>query len=148
MNLPTDLIHTADNVGKSNPSGYAKNLGKELREIRKRVAPFNRAAKQPPANPFKEGDLILIYQQQMEKTHKLSPRWRGPFSIIKIPNSFQVIYLDEGREKITHISHCKRFQEKIVIAGKEALPTDDVIPKQKNSINRMKGHKRPAAAQG
>ena len=45
MNLPTDLIHTPDNVWKSNPSGYAKNLGKELREISKRVAPFNRAAK-------------------------------------------------------------------------------------------------------
>ena len=76
MNLPTDLIHTPGNVGKSNPSGYAKNLGKELREIRKRVAPFNRAAKRPLANPFKEGDQILIYQQQMEKTHKLSPRWQ------------------------------------------------------------------------
>ena len=45
MNLPTDLIHAPGNVGKSNPSGYAKNLGKELREIRKRVAPFNGAAK-------------------------------------------------------------------------------------------------------
>ena len=61
MNLPTDLIHTPGNVGKSNPSGYAKNLGKELREIRKRVVPFNRATKRPSANPFKEGDLILIY---------------------------------------------------------------------------------------
>ena len=28
MNLPTDLIHTPGNVGKSNPSGYAKDLGK------------------------------------------------------------------------------------------------------------------------
>ena len=67
MNLPTDLIYNPGNVGKSNPSGYAKNLGKELREIRKRVALFNRAAKRPSANPFKEGDSILIHQQQMEK---------------------------------------------------------------------------------
>ena len=28
MNLPTDLIHTPGNVGKSNPSGYAKKPGK------------------------------------------------------------------------------------------------------------------------
>ena len=41
MNLPTDLIYTPGNVGKSNPNGYVKNLGKELRKIRKRVAPFN-----------------------------------------------------------------------------------------------------------
>ena len=43
MNLPADLIHTPGNVGESNPSGYAKDLGKKLREIRKRVAPFKRA---------------------------------------------------------------------------------------------------------
>ena len=35
MNLPADLIHTPGNVGKSNPSWCAKDLGKELREIRK-----------------------------------------------------------------------------------------------------------------
>ena len=108
------------------------------------MVPFNRAAKLPLALPFKEGDLILIYQWQMEKTHKLSPRWRGPFSIIKIPNSFQVIYLDERREKITHISHCKRFQEKIVKEGKEAPPPGDAIPKQKKSINWMKGRNAPS----
>ena len=68
MNLPTSLIHIPGNVGKSNQSGYVKNLGKELREIRKQMVSFNRAAKRPLANPFKEGDLILIYQQQIEKT--------------------------------------------------------------------------------
>ena len=85
------------------------------------------------ANPFKEGDLIPIYQQQMEKTHKLPPRWRGPFSITKIPNSFQVIYLDGGREKVTHIRHCKKFREKAIPAKDEAPPTDDVLQKQKES---------------
>ena len=79
----------------------------------------------------------------MKKTHKLSPRWQGPFSIVKIPNSFQVIYLDEGREKITHISNCKKFQ-KIVSTGKEAPPPGDAIPKQKKSVNWMKGHNAPS----
>ena len=80
----------------------------------------------------------------MEKTHKLSPQWQGPLSIIKIPNSFQAIYLDKGREKITHISHCKKFQETIVPAEKEAPPTDDIIPKRKKRINQMKGHNAPS----
>ena len=35
MNLPTDLIHTPGNVGMSNPSGYAKYVRRELKEIRK-----------------------------------------------------------------------------------------------------------------
>ena len=127
MNLHADLIHTPGNVGKGNPSGYAKDLGKELREIRKLVAPFNRAAK-----------------RHMEKTHKLSPRWRGPFSIVMIPNSFQVICLDEGRVKVTHFRHCKKFQEKIVPAEKEAAPTADVAHKQKRGISQMEGHKLPS----
>ena len=108
------------------------------------MAPFNHATKRSLANPFKEGDLILIYQKQTEKTHKLSPRWRGPFSIIKILNSFQVTYLDEGRKNITHISHCKKFQEKIVPAKKEAPPAADAIPKRKKIINQMKGHNAPS----
>ena len=29
MNLPTDLIHTSGNVGRSNPSGYVKDLERE-----------------------------------------------------------------------------------------------------------------------
>ena len=71
----------------------------------------------------------------------MSPHWQGPFSIVKIPNSFQVLYLDEGREKVTHIRHCKKFQEKIVPTKKEAPPTADVIHKQKRRISQMKGHK-------
>ena len=62
MNLPTDLIHTPDNVGKGIHNGYVKNLGKEFCEIRKQVAPFNRAAKRPLANLFREGNLILIHR--------------------------------------------------------------------------------------
>ena len=108
------------------------------------MAPFNHPAKWPMANPFKERDLILIYQQHMEKTHKLSPRWQGPLTIIKIPNSFQVIYLDEGREKVTHIRHCKRFQEKMVPTKDEAPPTVDVIHKQKERVRQTRGHKLPS----
>ena len=33
-NLLTDLIHTPSNIGRSNPTGYAKDVGKELKEIR------------------------------------------------------------------------------------------------------------------
>ena len=79
MNLPADLLYTQGNSGKGDKRNYVKNLGKELRELRRRVTPFNQATRQPSANPFQGGDLILIFLQQMDKTHKLSPRWRGLF---------------------------------------------------------------------
>ena len=137
MNLPTNLVYVTEMSGKGDRSKDVKDLAKELRETRKRVAPFNQAARGPVANLFWEGDLILIYQQQMENTHKLSPHWRGPFNIIEIPNPFQVIYNDQGREKITHVSNCKKFQGRLVVAGIQAPPLGDAIPKQKKCVNQM-----------
>ena len=46
----------------------------------------------------------------MERDHKLSPKWRGPFPIVKIENPFQVCYDDRGREKIAHVWYCKKFK--------------------------------------
>ena len=99
MNLPADLLYTQGDSGKGGWSNYVKNLRKELREVRRRDMPFNQATHQPAANPFQERDLILIYQQQMEKTHKLSPRRQGPIKVTKIINLFQVTYEDQGRKK-------------------------------------------------
>ena len=137
MTLPADLIYTPENLGKGDRNKYTKDLEKELREVRKRLTPFNQAASQPLANPFQEGDLILIYQQRMEKMHKLSPRWRGPYKVVIIPNSFQVVYEDQGREKITHVSNCKKFHKRLVGVGDEAPPPGDSIPKQKKWVNLM-----------
>ena len=145
MNLPTDLMYTPENSGKGGRSKYVKNIEKELCEVRKQVAPFNQAASQLLANPFRGGDLILIYQQQMEKTHKLSPRWRGQFKIIKTPNSFQVVYDDQEKEKITHVSNCKKFQERLVGVGDEAPPPGDAIPKQKKPVNQMNSQNVPSS---
>ena len=48
--------------------------------------------------------------------HKLSPHWRGPHKVVKIPDSFQVVYDDQGREKIPHVdlSNCKKFHKRLV----------------------------------
>ena len=88
-------------------------MGKELKEIREKVRPFNQNKEKVAINPFNQGDLILIHQQPMERTHKLFPKWRGPFKVNKIPNPFQVQYEDEGREKITHVRNCKKFREQV-----------------------------------
>ena len=74
------------------------------------MAPFNRQQKKKKENPFKVGELVLIFQQPMERDHRLSPKWRGPFPIIKIENPFQVCYDDRGREKIAYVLHCKKFK--------------------------------------
>ena len=64
----------------------------------------------------------------MERDHKLSPKWRGPFPIVRIENPFQVHYEDRGREKIAHVRHCKKFKS-LATDGKEGYVIDnnDVI---------------------
>ena len=84
-------------------------MGIELRGIREKVGPFNKNKKKVATNPFKEGDIILIHQQPMERTHKLSLKWRGPYKVTKVSNPFQVQYNDEGREKGTNVRNCKKF---------------------------------------
>ena len=84
MNLPADLLHGTESGKGQDQHQFVKNMGKELREIREKVQPFNQNKEKVAINPFKEGDLILIHQQPMERTHKLSPKWRGPFKVNKI----------------------------------------------------------------
>ena len=63
--------------------GLVKDLQKRLREVRSSVAPYNRQQEREKENPFRVGELILIFQQPMERDPKLSPKWRGPFLIVK-----------------------------------------------------------------
>ena len=77
-------------VGESDKHRFVQNLGRELREVPEKVAPFSRNKEKVAKNPFKEGEFILVHQQPMERTHKLSPRWRGPYEVTKVINPFQL----------------------------------------------------------
>ena len=109
MSFIADLSHGIESGKGQDQHQFVKNVGKELRETWEKVRTFNQNQEKVAINPFKEGDRILIHEQPMKRTHKLSPRWCGPFKVNKIPNPFQVQYEDEGREKITHVRNCKKF---------------------------------------
>ena len=109
MKLPVDLAFRKEIETQVTAKDYPQRVHSSLGKIRDEILPQNSRKNVPQINPFKEGEKVLIYQQVMERDHKLSPKWRGPFIISKIPNPFQVWYIDEGREKVTHISYCKKF---------------------------------------
>ena len=92
MNLPVDLTHGRPAGGDQDVGGYVRDLRKRLNDIRRSVAPFDKQRGEKRENPFRIGELILIFQQPMERDHKLSPKWRGPFPIVRIENLFQVHY--------------------------------------------------------
>ena len=78
----------------------------------------------------------------MKRDHKLSPKWRGPFPIVRIENPFQVHYEDRGREKTAHVRHCKKFKsratdgkEGYVISNNDVIYNDSVNPQREGLGN-------------
>ena len=110
MTLPVDLEYGARENPCASETQFVCDLSKKLKEIHKTVAPWNQQKDSVTTNPFQVGDQILILQQPMERDHKFTPRWRGPYEVVGITNAFQLRYMDEGRTKITHIRNCKKFK--------------------------------------
>ena len=42
-----------------------------------------------------------------ERSNKLTPRWKGPFRVRRIPNEYQVVYEDGAMWRTVHIIHTK-----------------------------------------
>ena len=53
----------------------------------------------------------MVAQQAVDRDHKFSPKWKGPFKVTKIVNMFQVEYEEEGTRKKSNIRYCKKYRE-------------------------------------
>ena len=63
----------------------------------------------PPAsaNQHQEGSLIFVMTTPPERTNKLTPRWKGPFRVKRVPNPYQVVYEDGSVWRTVHVNHTK-----------------------------------------
>ena len=61
----------------------------------------------PVTNPYRVGSLIYDLTTPPERTSKLSPRWKGPYRVCRIPNDYQVVYEDGELERTIHVNHAK-----------------------------------------
>ena len=63
----------------------------------------------PPAsaNPHQEGSLIFVMTTPPERANKLTPRWKGPFQVKRVPNPYQVVYEDGSVWRTVHVNHTK-----------------------------------------
>ena len=60
-----------------------------------------------PAHPHQEGSLIFVMTTPPERTNKLTPRWKGPFRVRRVPNPYQVVYEDGLIWRTVHVNHTK-----------------------------------------
>ena len=57
------------------------------------------------------GDKVIIAILPHENANKLMAKWKGLFTVTKIPNRFQIEYLGGSVTRLTHISYAKKYNE-------------------------------------
>ena len=90
--LPPDVEEDAcASPSTEDPGAYVDMFRQRLHLTYQQMTP-------PPAlvatNPYHEDDLIFVMTTPPECTSKLSPQWKGPFMVKRVPNAYQVTYED------------------------------------------------------
>ena len=103
--LPPDLQNDAfASPSLDDPADYVEVLRQRLSMTHQQMT-----APPPPAsaNPYQEGSLIFVMTTPPERANKLTPRWKGPFRVKRVPNPYQVVYEDGSVWRTIHINHAK-----------------------------------------
>ena len=103
--LPPDLEGDAcASPALEEPASYVEAVKKRLTLTHQQMTP-------PPApvatNPYREGSLIFVMTTPPECSNKLTPRWKGPFLVKRVPNPYQVTYEDGLVWRTVHVNHAK-----------------------------------------
>ena len=145
--LPPDLQNDAcASPSLDDPTNYVEVLRQRLSLTHQQMA-----APPPPAsaNPYQEGSLIFVMTTPPERTNKLTPRWKGPFRVKRVPNPYQVVYEDGSAWRTIHVNHTKLTK---LTAPDLPLPTPAPEPPQPalgylpRSLQRPRSHPPPLQA--
>ena len=103
--IPPDVQQDAHaSPAIDDPFDYIEAITQRLKLTHQQMA-----SPAPPsvANPYQVGSLIYAMTTSPELASKLSPRWKGPFRVCRIPNDFQVVYEDGEVQWTIHVNHAK-----------------------------------------
>ena len=103
--LPPDVQQDAHaSPAIDDPSDYVEVITQRLQLTHQQMA-----SPSPPtiANPYQEGSLIFAMTTPPERANKLSPQWKDPFRVCRIPNDYQIVYEDGEVWRTIHINHAK-----------------------------------------
>ena len=103
--LPLDVQQDAHaSPAVDNPSDYVEVITQRLQLTHQQLASTSPLT---VANPYQEGSLTFAMTTPPERTNKLSPRWKGPFRVRRIPNDYQIVYEDGEVWRTIHVNHAK-----------------------------------------
>ena len=129
-NLPLDISFTPVTSLSNDREGYVKQLKKDLQDIRQKLGRVLGQESDQSSNPFSIGEKIIAVLPH-ERTDKLMAKWKGPFTVTKIPNRFQIEYLVDGITRLMHISYAKKFDEQCQEFAREGLPSEQRVSRVK-----------------
>ena len=121
-NLPSDISFTPVTSLSDDREGYVKQLKRDLQDIRRKFSRVLGQNANQSENPFSVGEKIIVAILPHERADKLMAKWTGPFTVTKIPNRFQVEYLDGTITRLTHISYVKKYHERCQFVEQVGLP--------------------------
>ena len=104
--LPPDVhLDTHPSPSVDDPSDYVEAIKQRLQLTHQQVT----SPPPPPVtNPYHVGSLIYAMTTPPERASKLSPRWKGPYRVCRIPNDYQVVHEDGELERVIHINHANQ----------------------------------------
>ena len=111
-NLPSDISYTPVTSLSNDREGYVKQLKRDLKDIRQKLSRVLSQDSDQSVNAFAVGDKVIIAILPHENANKLMAKWKGPFTVTKILNRFQIEYLDGSVTRLTHISYAKKYNER------------------------------------
>ena len=130
-NLPSDISFTPVTSLSDDREGYVKQLKRDLQDIRQKLSRVLGQNANQNENPFSVGDKIIVAVLPHERANKLMAKWKGPFTVTKIPNRFQIEYLDGTITRLTHISYVKKFNERCQFEEQAGLPRPQRVSRVK-----------------
>ena len=121
-NLPSDISYTPVTSLSNDREGYVKQLKRDLKDIRQKLSRVLGQDSDQSVNPFTVGDKVIIAILPHKNANKLMAKWKRPFTVTKIPNRFQIEYLDGSVTRLTHISYAKKYNERCQYPEPVGLP--------------------------
>ena len=117
-----DISYTPVTSLSNDREGYVKQLKRDLKDIREKLSRVLGQDLDQSVNPFAVGDKVIIAILPHENANKLMAKWKGPFTVTKIPNRFQIEYLDSSVTRLTHISYAKKYNERCQYTEQVGMP--------------------------
>ena len=143
--LPPDLDSEAcASPATADPVAYVDMICQRLALTHQQMTP-------PPApeahSPYHEGDLIFVMTTPPERTNKLTPRWKGPFEVKRVPNAYQVTYEDGMIWRTIHVNHAKPAKAPPGGFPVPTAPAASAIPPHQYSSRNLSWRKPPPPPQ-